>query len=219
MHKKKPFILSLIIILGFAEMLSEELEERRLDDLKVYADNLYLASLKSYDLLENLLEWSRTQRNAVKVNKETLNLYEISDIVLEHFTDAIHEKSIHLENKVPKNATIHADANILHTVLRNLISNAVKFTPDNGTIRISAEEKVSHYIVSVSDTGNGIPEHIGAKLFRLNNDPPGYGTRNEKGSGLGLVIIKEFLEKHENKIWVESKEGEGSSFNFTIQKT
>jgi signal transduction histidine kinase len=129
--------------------------------------------------------------------------------------NAAGQKSIVITNTVPDNIAVYADENMMSAVLRNLISNAIKFTHPGGKINISAEKK-EELTVSVSDNGIGIPKNRIEQLFRIDENYSTSGTQNEKGTGLGLILCKEFIEKHGGKIWVESEEGKGSIFHFTL---
>ena len=120
--------------------------------------------------------------------------------------------------KIPESASIIADEAMISTVLRNLISNAIKFTNPEGEIIISVEKNYNELLVAISDNGVGIMPDILAKLFRIDESYSTSGTQNEKGTGLGLILCKEFIEKHNGKIWVESELGRGSTFYFTIPK-
>jgi signal transduction histidine kinase len=123
-----------------------------------------------------------------------------------------------LIKELPRNLLVFADKAMINTVLRNIISNAIKFTHPNGQIVISAEKRPDELIISISDNGIGIKKEAIGKLFRIDENQTTLGTQNEKGTGLGLIICKEFIEKHGGKIWVESAVGKGSTFYFTLPK-
>jgi signal transduction histidine kinase len=125
-------------------------------------------------------------------------------------------KNITLKNSFPDNLTIMADKNMVKTILRNLISNAIKFTNKNGSVNAGASVTVNNVEISVCDSGIGMTEETMAKLFRLDANLSTHGTENEKGTGLGLILCREFVEKHGGKIWVESEPGKGSTFKFII---
>jgi len=128
------------------------------------------------------------------------------------------DKSISIKNEIPKNIQVNADKDMLATILRNLISNAVKFTPKGGTVEIGVKTRhgVSQHEIYVKDSGVGIAPKIKQKLFKISESVSTEGTEKEAGTGLGLILCKEFVEKHDGKIWVESEIGKGSSFCFTI---
>jgi signal transduction histidine kinase len=170
----------------------------------------------TYDLLENLLLWSETQQNAITFSPVNYNLHEMIDKTLILFHEVSNQKNIIISNKIKENQIIYADLNMITTVIRNLISNAIKFTPNNKNISISITKNEKDWIVSVEDQGVGISKENRNKIFDSSSNFTTFGTNKEKGSGLGLLICQEFVEKHGGKIWVESKEGMGSLFSFTI---
>ncbi|MCX6238182.1 MAG: ATP-binding protein, partial [Bacteroidia bacterium] len=143
------------------------------------------------------------------VAKETYNFLE---------GDAI-KKNISIQLKIHPDVYVEADENMLKTILRNLLSNAIKFTRENGIITVSSSIKSNQIEVCVSDSGVGIPEEKIPLLFKIETNSSTKGTSQESGSGLGLILCKEFVEKHNGKIWVETKEGIGSKFKFTLPLT
>jgi signal transduction histidine kinase len=181
----------------------------------------------NYDLLENLLSWSSSKRRKVELQSERLNLQLVIDIVIEHYDYAAVTKSIKLITKVDKDIYVFADEKMLQTILRNLVSNALKFTDKDGQIIVQCrrlnntskkqKSKIKPSIeISVSDTGTGIAPNVLSKIFSENEFYSSTGTENEKGTGLGLKLCKEFVEKHGGKIHVESTINKGSNFIFTI---
>lgn len=170
----------------------------------------------TYDLLENLLLWARSQQNKIVFDPSNCNLYEIIEDNICLLQELANYKQINIINNVPQNLTVYAGVNMLTTVIRNLISNAIKFTPNHKSIDISVSKNENCWIVSVKDEGIGIsPENI-EKIFNTNENFTTFGTGNEKGSGMGLVLCKEFVEKHGGRIWAESDLGKGSDFKFTL---
>jgi signal transduction histidine kinase len=145
--------------------------------------------------------------------------FQIVDFIEETtplFDDIAGQKSISIRKNLSQGATVFADKTMISTVLRNLISNAIKFTNTGGEIVISVVNKTSELTVSVSDNGVGISKSALEKLFRLDENYSTTGTNNEQGTGLGLILCKEFIEKHGGKIWVESEVGKGSTFSFSL---
>lgn len=187
-------------------------EEDRLESLEMIqesADNLY-------SLLENLLEWSGTQRGKIVFNPIDIDLSYIVNSNFDLLNNSAKNKNIELILNVEKNTNIHADYNMINTVIRNLISNAIKFTPDFGTVTISCLVSKENTNISVFDSGVGISKERIDKLFKIDSQSSTKGTNNESGTGLGLILCKEFVEKHSGKIWVNSEIGKGSEFTFTI---
>lgn len=203
-------------ILGNVELLIENYD--LLDDCKrkLFVEKVYSSSKNAFKLLENLLEWSRTQSNTIVFKPEPVNLLKICNEVTENLAPLASTKNIQIDIVAAPIISLYSDINMIKTVLRNLISNAIKYTNQNGNIHISAEICEKNVTVSVSDNGVGIdPRHIN-HLFDIQDKIPRNGTAGEKGTGLGLIICKEFIEKHKGKIWVESEPGKGSNFKFTI---
>ncbi len=173
-------------------------------------------SQRVYTLLENLLEWSRSQTGRIPFNPEVFNLYLPVNNIVELLKANAKVKSINLVSEVSEFCYVYADVNMINTVLRNLVTNAIKFTPENGTILIKVQHNIDAVIVTVEDTGVGIsPENL-SKLFRIDENITTIGTANEQGSGLGLILCREFIEKNSGTIWVKSEFGKGSKFKFAL---
>jgi signal transduction histidine kinase len=162
------------------------------------------------------MELSQSQTGRMEFNPDFFELVDIIDDTELLLSGSIEQKSISLSKILPSNTPVFADKKMVSTILRNLISNAVKFTHPGGKISISVEEKQDELIVSVSDNGIGISEVNREKLFKIDQSYSSPGTKNEIGTGLGLILCKDFVEKHGGKIWVESELGKGSEFKFTI---
>ena len=169
------------------------------------------------ELLTNLLEWARSQTGRMEFHPEFFELNVLVKEVLALLENVAQQKSITVINKLPGILPVFADRKMVGTVLRNLISNGIKFTHRGGEIRISSQEEDGKMIISVSDNGVGISREVLGKLFRIEANQTTPGTQNEKGTGLGLLLCKEFVEMHGGKIWVESEVGEGSTFHFFLQ--
>lgn len=204
-------------------LCSEALEEHSRNFYYDEEQRYYIKTIKDMTerikkLLQNLLEWSRAQTGKIKFNPETVELrHQIHNKII-FLSPLAKSKAIDLTTNVEDKIYVRADLNMLETILRNLVSNAIKFTPRNGSISISAVEKDDWVEISVSDTGIGImPENID-KLFRIDVHHTTVGTDQEKGTGLGLIICKEFVEKHGGEISVESQFGKGTTFTFTLPK-
>jgi PAS domain S-box-containing protein len=203
-------------ILGLSELLKEDAADCDPQNILKYSKMINASATQAYNLLENLLGWARMQLGNVQTYKEFIHLKEEVDSVFYFLSSQTDAKNIKRINKVPHNFKIFADGNTVKTVLRNLLSNAVKFTQAGGSISISAEVKGAFAQITVADTGIGIKQEDIEKLFKQGEYFTTPGTQNEKGTGLGLMLCKEFIEIHNGKIWVESEEGNGSAFCFTI---
>ncbi len=203
-------------IMGFSELLIEQIKENDLEGIDKYAEIIQQSSHNAMDLLTNLLEWSQSQTGHIEFNPEYLELNGLINNVIALLENQAMQKSIKINKTTTKTLTLRADKDMLSTILRNLISNAIKFTNTNGEIHINAEQKNNQTIIKIKDNGIGINKNTLNKLFRIEENISSKGTNNEKGTGLGLVLCKEFIEKHGGEIWAESEEGIGSCFYFSI---
>lgn len=201
---------------GFSELLVEYAENEDYDNLKEYAGIIQKSSNKTMSLLSNLLDWSRSQIGGKKFKLEKYNLNKQINELFLLMTDVAERKSISLRNKAENNLFIAADKNMIGTVLRNLLSNAIKFTNRGGEIIVSAHKENSNTIIKVIDNGIGINKEHLKNLLEITENNSRAGTENEKGTGLGLVLCKEFISAHGGEIVIESEEGEGSCFKLII---
>jgi len=203
-------------ILGLSDILKEEVRELDMDTIVAYADLINSSTKQTYRLLENLLEWARMQQGGVQFEPKRTFVNGVIDDEIEGLKNIAAQKSIVIVNETNEEVMITADEKMLGAVIRNLISNAIKFTPKEGKVKVVAKMVPDHVEVSISDTGVGMDKETIEKLFNIENNYNTRGTENEKGTGLGLLLCKEFVEKHEGNIRVESTEGKGSKFIFTI---
>ncbi|BAX80057.1 sensor histidine kinase [Labilibaculum antarcticum] len=203
-------------ILGFSNLLMDLASRKDYDNIEEYAGIIMQSSTRAMDLLLNLTEWSRSQTGRMEFNPEYIEMNSLINETALLFDDIAGQKKITIVRNLPANVPVFADKAMISTVLRNLISNGVKFTHPGGKIIISVVENQSELKVLVSDNGVGIPKDKVQKIFHINQNYTTLGTNKEKGTGLGLLLCKEFVEKHEGNIWVESEEGKGSIFYFTL---
>lgn len=204
------------IIVGFSEFLISAFKKLEPEKIEYHLTNIYNSSMHANELLGNLLTWSRMQTNSIQFNPRVFNvndqIYECIDLL----GGALKRKSIQVKVVANKECMVYADLNMFLTVFRNLVANAIKFTPEKGNISIRLTKTNGFCEITVKDNGVGIsPENL-EKLFLFDSNHSTLGTNGEKGTGLGLILCKEFVEKHEGKIWVESKVGKGSIFKFTM---
>lgn len=203
-------------ILGLSELLKESSESNVDPKLKAMASDIYKSSQLAVDLISNLIDWSRSESRRISFEPKELGLKKFIEDLLHLFTPALMEKKIELKFSISENMKVFADRDMLGTIFRNLVSNAIKYTNLNGKIFIVAENLKDSILIKVGDTGIGIsPENID-KLFRLDESFSTPGTRQEQGTGLGLILCREFVEKHGGEINVKSTEGEGTEFYFTL---
>ncbi len=206
-------------LLGFAQLLSENIERYSLDDIQQKVSKIRTSAERLYALLENLLTWSRIQRGAMEYYPESINLSEVAEDNVELFTPNAEQKSILLRNTVQANTLVYADYSMLNTVIRNLTSNALKFTSTGDYVELSAIQDDLHVEVAVSDSGVGISEDVLPELLRIDTHHTNVGTAGERGTGLGLILCKELVEQNGGRIWIESEVGKGTTFKFTLPKT
>ena len=203
-------------ILGFSELLIENINNLELADSKTYLGFINSSAKSTLILLDNLLNWSKSQTGQIIFKPEETNLSAIVREILETSDSIAKLKNISLNYTQAEDIKVYADLDMLKTILRNLISNAVKYTRSNGKINISAVRHQENIEIAVSDNGVGMSEEAQNKLFKIETNITTRGTQNEKGSGLGLILCKEFVEKHGGEIWVESELGKGSAFVFSL---
>jgi Signal transduction histidine kinase len=203
-------------IIGFSDILKEEIESGDPAENKEHARLINISAVQTFRLLENLLEWANSQTGKILFNPVSINLMELFNEEFSMLSDMAAGKNIEIKNFFPDNLTIIADKNMIKTVLRNLISNAIKFTHKNGKVEVKAMIANKHVEISVSDSGIGMTKETIAKLWRIDTNLSTRGTENEEGTGLGLFLCKEFVKKHDGKIWVESEPGKGSTFKFIL---
>ncbi len=203
-------------IVGLCELLVERIKNKNIEGIDLYGNLIIKSSNKAMDLLLNLMEWSRSQTGRIIFNPEYFDMVACINKITLLFDELAGQKSIAIKNILPHKAIVFADNAMISTVVRNLISNAVKFTVPGGEIIVSAMEKQNEIIFSVSDSGVGISKSSIEKLFRIDQSYSTTGTNKETGTGLGLILCKEFVEKNNGVIWVESEQGKGSIFYFTL---
>lgn len=203
-------------ILGFSEIIQMHLTKGDTEKSLTCADMLHKTSTAAYELLENLLTWSRTQSGHIQFKQTPVDLAEVFGDTIRHLAVAAQTKGIQLRSDLREKIIVFADHNMLLTILRNLVTNAIKFSNDGDEVTLDASLADEGFVVKVTDTGIGMNEEVAEKVFMLDGNTKNRGTANEPGTGLGLILCREFVEKHGGSIWVESKPGKGSSFFFTL---
>lgn len=203
-------------IIGFSELLIENSKDILLEDSEQYIKIINSSAKNTLILLDNLLNWAKSQTGQLSFNPEKILFSEVAQEIITLSKSIAKSKNIALECSCTDNIEIYVDVNMLNTVLRNLISNAIKFTNVGGHIKVSAASKQDHVEITISDNGIGIPKEKCNELFSIASNTTTLGTADENGSGLGLVLCKEFIQKNNGDIWVESEENKGSNFKFTL---
>jgi signal transduction histidine kinase len=201
---------------SFSGLLMNHTDSLSKDEIKMLAKDLDKSLKNLFSLLENLLEWSRSQTGNIQFKAEPFDLAAMLEDNRNLLQGQAQNKKINIVNTVNGDLPVQAHKHSINTVIRNLISNAIKFTPEGGTITLAVAQTKEALNVSISDTGVGMSAEVMEKLFRIDSKHSTKGTADEKGTGLGLILCKDFIEKNGGKIWVESKEGKGSVFYFTL---
>ncbi len=205
--------------LGLTRMLVDDLHVLDLKEIKEIALILRNSAANVYGLLENLLEWATIQRGMAGFHPRSLLLMNFMENSLHAMKEFAITKGIGISYDVPDDLMLSADANMLGSVFRNLISNALKFTHKGGTVTVSAKDQGNgNVLIAIQDNGIGMSSEMVDRLFRLDRQTGRKGTEGEASSGLGLIICKDFVEKHGGRLWAESEEGKGSVFYLLIGK-
>ena len=203
-------------MIGLSELLLMNAEQISPAKVLKYISTIHSTAKNTHRLLENLLEWSRAQTGEMVFTPENLVIEKMIYDVVNLFESNAQAKDIAIHCEIEELMIVKADHNMIHTVLRNLVSNALKFTNRNGTIVIKAVHNQDKAEITVSDNGIGMSKQVLDKLFKINQKVTIPGTENEHGTGLGLLLCSEFITRHREKIWVESVDGMGSDFKFTL---
>lgn len=204
-------------LLGFAQLMVKELPGLSADESRKMAVNMSNSANKLFNLLENLLEWSRIQRGLISCSPKQFSLQDEVSESIQMIVEAADNKKIKILCDVPEGLMLKADRKMFNSLMRNLVFNAIKFTPKGGQVNISAILLTDQSVqISVRDTGIGMNKQMIGKLFKMNERITRYGTEGEPSTGLGLILCKEFVEKHHGIISVESEEGKGTTVHFIM---
>lgn len=205
-------------ISGFLNLMQLQKDAMTPEEIEVLTSQMIKSVKNTLDLLDNLLHWSRSQMDLMKMNVQPIDLNELVDDTFNLLALNAQSKNIELVKNTQENCQVMVDAHMIDIVIRNLVSNAIKFTTE-GSVTVHCQETSDHQIeVTVQDTGVGIAPEDAQKLFKVDSHYTTEGTNREKGTGLGLLLCKELIEKNEGQIWVESNPGEGSAFKFNLPK-
>ena len=203
-------------LIGLTKLLYERYDEYNSDKIKNIIKILNETSEVTNDLLDNLLNWAQTQQGTIDYHPETIKANEFIGILIRQYQKIAKNKKINMVYTMPDDLVFYADKNMLSTVIRNLLFNAIKFTNTGGEVKLDIKKNDNEVLFIVEDNGIGIKSDIISKLFKQEYMISTMGTRSEKGTGLGLILCKEFVIKHKGNIWVESETGVGTKFYFTI---
>lgn len=204
--------------MGFSNLLKDSYDS--FDDFKrkEFIHHINTSSTYAYKLLENLLTWTRTQTDEIRINKEKLNLKELVVTSISTCLLSANSKNICIINNVQPEVLISIDKNTALTFIRNIVNNAIKFTHNGGEITIDSYVNEDNIKLLITDTGVGMSSEVIDNLFKINKNSSTKGTNNEKGTGLGLILCKEFIERNGGTIMVNSEVGKGSEFIVTLPK-
>lgn len=203
-------------LVGMSQYLATGLDKLDAETAKEFLQGMHKSSKNAFNLLENLLEWSRIQTGRMPIEPEEIDVAEIVRENLALLEVNIDKKGLHIENNLQPAEPAYADENSINAVVRNLLSNAIKFTPEEGQIALHSNRTEEEVVITVQDNGPGISSEILPTLFRIDVRHTNAGTHWEKGTGLGLVLCKEFIEKNNGQISVESEPGQGTMFMFSL---
>lgn len=205
-------------LMGFSELLLEDSKSGNYDRIHDNSKNLNATVNKTFELLDNLLNWSRSQQNKISPNLQNINLWSIVNEIISSFEIKAEQKQISIHNNIPKDFEIVSDKNMIIVIIRNLISNAVKYTNNSGNIYIEVNTSDDRIVISVKDTGVGISEDQKKQILSGKNEISTDGTENEQGSGLGLLIVKDFVKRLGGHLNLESSINEGTRFSLSLKK-
>jgi signal transduction histidine kinase len=207
---------SLSVLVGYAEMLARFFDDMSGPNLQEVIRHVYDSSVSLHRLLENLLDWARAQSNRIDYRPFRFDLRPIVQECISQLSPQAAAKQIQVSSQIPDDTTVFADQNMLAAVIRNLLSNGVKYTEKGGEVKVTARGTGDEVEVAVADTGIGIDPPVRDALFQVDTPSSTPGTANESGTGLGLILCREFVSRHGGRIWVESELGRGSTFTFTL---
>jgi len=204
------------VLLFSAELMASEYEKLEVDAIKKFIKQVNHTAQNMANLLENLLQWARFQYGELECCPEKIDLFVLAQENIQFFVENAEKKNIVIAMEIPGNTWVYADENMIKSVLRNLVNNSIKFTHPGGKIKIFSKKERDFIITAVQDTGIGIPKEKLDSLFQIGQHVSTRGTAQEKGSRLGLLICKEFVEKNGGEIRAKSEPGQGSTFEFTL---
>lgn len=205
-------------LLSYSEFLATEIDSLSHEEIHSFSSGLNDSLKNLYSLLENLLNWSMMQRNMIEPKPVNIDLHDLVNKIIRTSNHSIVKKSISIINNINIGTSVYADVDMIQSIIQNILINAIKFTPEKGKITFSSLEENTFIKISVHDTGIGIKPGEISEIFDLNSMSSSDGTAGKKGTGLGLPLCKEFIEKNNGKIWAESELGKGSRFSFTLPK-
>jgi PAS domain S-box-containing protein len=205
-------------IQGFSDLLMKDYSSYDPEEVLTFVKMIHGASRQAQNLLNNLLDWSRSQTDRIRFEPTGIDVCQVVKSVFKLYKLNAHEKNLHVHNRVSEGTMVYGDQNMVSTIVRNLISNAIKFTRPKGKITVCTKSSGNEIQILVEDNGIGIPEDLAEKLFRIDEKVTRTGTVNEEGTGLGLILSMEFARKNGGTLTVSSKPGKGSTFTLQLPR-
>lgn len=203
-------------MIQLTQFLEEKYKDLSQDEIESFLNKMYAASSRGFKLVENLLTWARSQTGNISFNPTSIDMYSLVKEVMQLLEPNARDKNIDLERDVDIDLHIVGDRNMLYTILRNLISNSIKYTKNDGVVSVVAETDDKWVIISIQDNGVGMSQEKADSLFKIDSVDSTPGTADEQGTGIGLILCKEFVDKHQGEISVDSQRGEGSTFTVKL---
>jgi len=204
-------------LLNGTQFLAESIKKLTIDQIDSFSQKIHNSAQKTFKLLENLLEWARLQRGAYDYDCQPFDFHSVAIETINLFSEMAREKAITLSHDIEPETILFSDVRMIKTILRNLVNNAIKYSHADSNVHLSIEKKGPCHVISVKDTGIGIPAEKKDKLFRIDKTFSEPGTCQEVGTGLGLILCRELAEKCNGNIWVDSIPGEGSTFFVSVK--
>jgi len=206
-------------LINSTQLILTELDRLTKGELRDLVESVHKSSKNSYRLLENLLLWAQSQKGEINYKPELFNLIELLNRNILLYSETAKSKNIKLSLQTSSsNCQVFSDYNMIDSVTRNLLNNAIKFSYENGDVKINLKEEKDYVIISISDNGIGMDNEQLENLFSIENKSVQYGTKGEKGTGIGLLLCKEFIEKNNSEIFVDSSLGIGTTISFTLKR-
>ncbi|ETR73362.1 MAG: Response regulator receiver sensor signal transduction histidinekinase [Candidatus Magnetoglobus multicellularis str. Araruama] len=203
-------------LLNGTQFLSESVHKLSIEQIDSFSKKIHGSAKNTYKLLQNLLEWARLQRGAYVYAPQLFNFHDIALEMIHLYDEMARQKSITLSHDIEKGTLIHSDGRMIKAIIRNLVTNAIKYTHENGSVHLSLKQDAPYQIISVKDTGVGLSPESMNQLFHIDKTFSKPGTSQETGTGLGLILCKELAEKCGGKIWAESTLEKGSTFFVSV---
>ncbi len=201
---------------GISKKVNFLIQQKEFDTLNKFGETLEQSAFSLNTLLDNLLNWALKQRDVLPYDPEPVNVQQVTEEIFELFEQIAEAKGVHLQLNIPASIIAYSDPNALNTIIRNLVDNAIKYTPNGGSVQVNSEKKEDNISIVIKDTGQGMSNDQLTKIFELNKNKSTQGTSGEKGSGLGLSLVKDLVDLNKGIIKIQSKQKEGTTFEILL---